>query len=489
MSQIRLKETAWLSRAFRLFYRVGSAKDGEICYTILMRSADSSEARGSNAPTQNSHLPEQTGGIRRSIGRTIWKLFGGKEENHTEKKDPLLPEQLTGMEILRWAQENGIGQEDIKPAGTLIEQGEPASSVYVLLDGAARIEHTLDEEQYYLATLPPESVIGEISALTDSKTTAAVSLLRPTRVLEISAAEFKLIADDPVLKERVESMISKRLLVTADFRERLRIYLDEKEAERMNATPNTEMEKELSLAEAIKDGLSEDHPIHHDFNLSYMVGNKLGTKKMDVVFTKLQSTGGYSVAITSDGVSISMKFSEDGKTGKELSGTINDGRGSGIYTRILRYLLRDVQYMHSSIIEDNTMEFVRANRRDIEKVSSSELAANSPVTAARKGFISNINNMGGLTSYRVDPVLTLILDVATDVERSFLYDENDARLIRLYGTSMDETLNQLTDMMTEYQNSDDYRALPDEARHFCNLQIDRIQKLPDEIRSDRRFHS
>ncbi len=451
------------------------------------------ETQEGNPGNQNS-LPSSKNGMGALLDIFTSKFQGlfGKRKANVESNGEVasaMPAPLTGGEVIRWAMRNKLSVETVQSPGTLIAQGQAAESVYVLLEQGGKAEYTLDENAYHLATLPAESIVGEISALTGETATATVTLEKPMKVLRFSAEEFQRITEDPQLKQRIELLIQKRLLMSADFRERLRIYLDEKEAEKMNATPNKEMEKELSLAQAIQDGLSEDHPIRHDFDLSYMVGNVLGTKKMNVVFTKLGTTTGYSVAITSDGVSISMKFSEDGKTGKDLSGTIDDGRGGGIYSRILRYLLRGVTYIHSSIIEDNTMEFVRANRRDIEKVSSSELAANSPVTAARKGFISNINSMGGLTSYRVDPVLTLILDVATDVERSFLYDENDARLMRLYGTSMDETLNQLTDMMAEYQNSDDYRALPDEARHFCNLQIDRIQELPNKIRSDRRFHS
>lgn len=460
-----------------------------------MKQQPTIEASEGNPNNQNS-LPSpknETGGWQQFFMSQAQKLFGTKKAPEVIDNNMLtasaMPRALTGGEVIRWAMRNKIGVETVQPAGTLIAQGQAADSVYVLLEQGGKAEYILDDNAYHLANLGAESIVGEISALTGETATATVRLEKPMKVLQFSAKEFQRIMDDPQLKQRIEELIQKRLLVSADFRERLRIYLDEKEAERMHTTPNKEMEKELSLAQAIQDGLSEDHPIRHDFDLSYMVGDVLGTKKMDVVFTKLRIKQGYKVAITGDGVSISMDFSEDGKTGTQLSGTIDDGRGGGIYTRILRYLLRGVEYMHSSIIEDETMKFVRENRRDIENVASSELAAHSSVTAARKGFISNINSMGGLTSYRVDPVLTLILDVATDVERSFLQDGNDGRLIRLYGTSMDETLYQLTDMMAEYVNSDDYRALPDEARHFCNLQIDRIQELPNKIRSDRRFHS
>ncbi len=74
--------------------------------------------------------------------------------------------------------------------------------------------------------------------------------------------------------------------------------------------------------------------------------------------------------------------------------------------------------------------------------------------------------------------MALILDVATDLERS-LNEGNEKRLMDIYGMTTEITLNQLRDGVRDYRQSSDYEALSDETRSLCEAQFDRIDTLSE----------
>ncbi len=451
-------------------------------YTVTMSQTHYEAASDSPNPLERSQDAAQSN-VRVRVSDAITGVFKGiwasfSKPPESKKEIPLLPEQLTGKEVLEWAKRNGVGTSRMAEAGTLIEQGQESKAVYVITGRGAQAEQIVDGKTFYLAQIPTGSVVGEISALGGGVATATVKLPWATEIFEIPKDDFESITKDVDLGMRIQELVKKRLLMTADFKSRLETYLEERNLERMHETPNAELERELNFANAMRDGLAEGKKVTHTFPLSFMIENRLGTKNLTVDFTK--QSRDFKAHVHGDGVSINVDFSEDGTCVSGLNSRIREGQGGGIYTRVLRYLLRGVEYIHSSIVEDNTMSFVWDRRGRSENIAHSELAARSPVVAARKGFISNIDRGGALDSYRTDQILTLALDVATDLERSLL-DGDDRRLKELYGTTQLETLSQLIDIINEYRESPEYAALSDDVRRLCDLQADRIGEIANEL--------
>lgn len=181
-------------------------------------------------------------------------------------------------------------------------------------------------------------------------------------------------------------------------------------------------------------------------------------------------------------ISIHMNFSKDGKVVREPNPIIKKSQESGIYSRILRYILRDVDEIYSGlIIEAITTDFIEKRKDGRENIPHSELAANSPLVAARKGFISVMKGYA-LNSYRVDPQLAVALTILTDVERNIARMEiaSDAVLEERYGMRKEEILEEMKVAMNEYQQSDAYEKLNKDVKPLCDLQIERVKELCNE---------
>lgn len=401
-----------------------------------------------------------------------------ESEQSVMEQDSKLPSPLTGDEILEWAKRNNFGKEETAPKGQLITQGDKSDFVYVVLGAGAKVEHTVYGKQYYLTNLPSHSVVGEISALTEGLPTASVYLEWPTQVLQIAKEDFRKITEDPNMKERIELLVQKRLLMSAQARQELMTHLEEIEAERMHETPNSELKEVLSFQGALQAGLAEGRVIRRDFKICRILGKSLEAEDFTVEYSPA-AKGRYNVEIYGGDTTIPLTFSADGKSVATGQVEMGERAGGGLYSRILRYTLQGVERITAQINEKNTKSFLKMDARGNEDISHAELAAHSPVVAARKSFISTINDERQLDSYRVDTTLALILDISTDVERALL-EGTDKRLVDIYGTSKEETLFQLRDLAEDYRQSSEYEALPQAVRSICDLQFKRIEKLSEQ---------
>ena len=76
-----------------------------------------------------------------------------------------------------------------------ISQGDPGTSMYIVLEGQAEV--TIPKQRGWLkvANLVPGSVFGELSFLDHTPRSARVSVVEDCTVLEISEASFKQLAD------------------------------------------------------------------------------------------------------------------------------------------------------------------------------------------------------------------------------------------------------------------------------------------------------
>jgi small-conductance mechanosensitive channel/CRP-like cAMP-binding protein len=101
----------------------------------------------------------------------------------------------------------------IEEGATLMTQGEPASSMFVILEGAAAItvSPASGEAPRPLAVLASGDIVGEMSLMTGAPRSATVSALTPLRVLEITKPRVEaLLAASPELVEGFGRMLAQR---------------------------------------------------------------------------------------------------------------------------------------------------------------------------------------------------------------------------------------------------------------------------------------
>ena len=101
------------------------------------------------------------------------------------------------------------------PAGTaFIQQGEVGKSMFVLLDGAARVSIAMpDGEKREVAVLASGDIVGEMSLMTGAPRTASVTSLTAMRLLEVTNESMELLlAAEPGLLERFSHVLAVRQL-------------------------------------------------------------------------------------------------------------------------------------------------------------------------------------------------------------------------------------------------------------------------------------
>jgi small-conductance mechanosensitive channel/CRP-like cAMP-binding protein len=99
------------------------------------------------------------------------------------------------------------------PVGAVfIRQGDAGSSMFVLLEGAARVSVGMaDGQSREVAVLAAGDIVGEMSLMTGSPRTASVASLTAMRVLEVTKASIEaLLAAEPGLMERLSQILAAR---------------------------------------------------------------------------------------------------------------------------------------------------------------------------------------------------------------------------------------------------------------------------------------
>ncbi|MGZ4396694.1 MAG: cyclic nucleotide-binding domain-containing protein [Gaiellaceae bacterium] len=97
---------------------------------------------------------------------------------------------------------------DLRPGKELTVQGKPAREFFILLSGQAVVRRNGRK----LRVLGPGEMIGEIALLNDGPRTATVTLTEPSRVLALTARDFRsLLKDQPDLALKVLATVGARL--------------------------------------------------------------------------------------------------------------------------------------------------------------------------------------------------------------------------------------------------------------------------------------
>jgi CRP/FNR family cyclic AMP-dependent transcriptional regulator len=96
------------------------------------------------------------------------------------------------------------------------EMGDSNESLFVVISGSVCIERPGTETDVVLATLESGAIFGEMSFMDSSKTTAQVTAVEPTAVLELNSTDFhRVLADRPALAAKLWRNLA------SEFRHRL----------------------------------------------------------------------------------------------------------------------------------------------------------------------------------------------------------------------------------------------------------------------------
>jgi CRP-like cAMP-binding protein len=99
---------------------------------------------------------------------------------------------------------------------TIIREGEPATSFFILTKGAASVRQNGPDGEHEISTLKPGDFFGEIGLLSGTVRNATVRATAPSEVLELDAEGFRdLVESSQVTKERVQSRMEERLAKAA----------------------------------------------------------------------------------------------------------------------------------------------------------------------------------------------------------------------------------------------------------------------------------
>jgi CRP-like cAMP-binding protein len=104
---------------------------------------------------------------------------------------------------------------------TLFKQGDPGDAAYVVLSGSADVLVNSQSGEIKVATLGPNSIIGEIAILCDVGRNATIRAREPLETLRISKEHFlKLLAEFPEMAvELMRDLAEKLSRTTAELTE------------------------------------------------------------------------------------------------------------------------------------------------------------------------------------------------------------------------------------------------------------------------------
>ena len=95
---------------------------------------------------------------------------------------------------------------------TLFKQGDPGDAAYVVLAGSADVLVNSQSGEIKVATLEPNSIVGEIAILCDVARTATVRANSPLETLRIRKDHFlKLLAEFPEMAVEIMRVLADRL--------------------------------------------------------------------------------------------------------------------------------------------------------------------------------------------------------------------------------------------------------------------------------------
>jgi CRP-like cAMP-binding protein len=129
-----------------------------------------------------------------------------EELKHMRRSFPDVPSETLEREVERTTIRRYL------PGQTIIRQGEPANSFFILTRGAASVRQNGPQGETEISTLKPGDFFGEVGLLSGAVRNATVRAIAPSEVLELDAEGFRdLVESSQLTKDRVESKVEQRL--------------------------------------------------------------------------------------------------------------------------------------------------------------------------------------------------------------------------------------------------------------------------------------
>jgi thioredoxin reductase (NADPH) len=129
-----------------------------------------------------------------------------EELKHMRRSFPDVPSATLEREVERMKPRRFLSGQ------TIIREGEPATSFFILTRGAASVRQNGARGEREISTLKPGDFFGEVGLLSGTVRNATVRATAPSEVLELDAEGFRdLVESSQVTKERVESSMEQRL--------------------------------------------------------------------------------------------------------------------------------------------------------------------------------------------------------------------------------------------------------------------------------------
>jgi thioredoxin reductase (NADPH) len=129
-----------------------------------------------------------------------------EELKHMRRSFPEAPSETLEREVERMKVRRFLAGQ------TIIREGDPADSFFVLTRGAASVRQNGPDGEREIATLKPGDFFGEIGLLTGTPRHATVRATAPTEVLELDAEGFReLVESSQATKEHLQASMQERL--------------------------------------------------------------------------------------------------------------------------------------------------------------------------------------------------------------------------------------------------------------------------------------
>jgi len=134
-----------------------------------------------------------------------------QDENKAFLKRVPLFSGLTDGQIERLAA--GSVRRNFPKGRTIVAEGEPSQSLYVLLSGRAKVQRSDTEgKEVILSVLGPGECFGEMSLIDDAPRSASVITLESSDFMSIAKESFKaILASSPEICLRIMKGLVKRL--------------------------------------------------------------------------------------------------------------------------------------------------------------------------------------------------------------------------------------------------------------------------------------
>ena len=129
-----------------------------------------------------------------------------EELKHMRKSFPDVPSATLEREVERMQLRRFLSGQ------TIIREGDPASSFFILTKGAASVRQNGPDGEREISTLKAGDFFGEIGLLSGTPRNATVRATAPSEVLELDAAGFRdLVESSQATMDRLQSSMEQRL--------------------------------------------------------------------------------------------------------------------------------------------------------------------------------------------------------------------------------------------------------------------------------------